>query len=294
MVEVKTMTSDRNQIFISHRSVDAPIADMIKDFLVNTGIPNDKVFCSSLPGNDVNEKISPEVKQQLQKSIINILILSKDYYQSAYCLNEAGVAWYLDEAVAVPIGLPEINHTNMIGFLNNDYKLRKLDNDADISYLYDTAQEKLQVKSVKHSVIARETTKLKNRYTQYIESRYDNQQTDKNEAENTRTVSIGKDEGVLLVYAASDSAGQIMMIRTITQTAPSISAGKYEFVSEDTAKEGARWKTAIEKLEMFGLIEAVGYKREIFNVTHQGYKFAEQVKDIWDIDTDKSPDEYLD
>lgn len=32
----------RNTIFISHRTVDAAVADMIKDFLVNTGIPNDK------------------------------------------------------------------------------------------------------------------------------------------------------------------------------------------------------------------------------------------------------------
>ena len=178
MNEMNTAPNERDQIFVSHRSVDAPIADMIKDFLVNTGIPNEKVFCSSLPGNDVNEKIAPEVKQRLQKSVVNILILSNDYYESAYCLNEAGVAWYLDDAVAVPIGLPEIDHTNMIGFLNSDYKLRRLDNNDDISYLYDIAQEKLQIDTVKHSIITRETTKLKERYTHHIESRGDRNKTE--------------------------------------------------------------------------------------------------------------------
>lgn len=61
----------RDEILISHRSTDAPVADMIKDFLVNTGIPNEKIFCSSLPGNDVGEKISPEVKHicEMQPSI---------------------------------------------------------------------------------------------------------------------------------------------------------------------------------------------------------------------------------
>ncbi|MCR5738435.1 MAG: hypothetical protein K6G43_01295 [Lachnospiraceae bacterium] len=48
----------------------------------------------------------------------------------------------------------------MIGFLNSDYKLRRLDNNDDISYLYDIAQEKLQIDTVKHSIITRETTKL--------------------------------------------------------------------------------------------------------------------------------------
>jgi len=167
----------RNTVFISHRTVDANVADMIKDFLINTGIPNDKIFCSSLPGNDVNERISPEVKRRLKASTINILILSKDYYDSAYCLNEAGVAWYLDEAIAVPIGLPEINPENMIGFLNNDYKLRRLDNDGDISYLYDIAQERLNTEFVKHGIITRETQKLKERYAQYLTTR-DNGTTD--------------------------------------------------------------------------------------------------------------------
>ena len=43
-------------IFISHRTTDSDIADMLLDFLVATGIDRNKVFCSSLPGNDVKKK----------------------------------------------------------------------------------------------------------------------------------------------------------------------------------------------------------------------------------------------
>lgn len=161
----------RDEIFISHRTTDSGIADMIKDFLVNTGIPNDKIFCSSLPGNDVGERIAPEVKAHLQKSAINILLLSRDYYASAYCLNEAGIAWYLEDALAIPFGLPEIDHTNMYGFLNADYKLRRVDNEDDIAYLYDEAQQHLSTNSVSHSTITRETRKLKDRYAKYLSER---------------------------------------------------------------------------------------------------------------------------
>lgn len=74
-------------IFISHRSTDKDVADMLVDFFCGTGIPRNAVFCSSLPGNDINEKISGEVKAALKSSAINVAILSHSYYESAYCLN---------------------------------------------------------------------------------------------------------------------------------------------------------------------------------------------------------------
>ena len=63
--------------FISHRSIDAKIADMLVDFLVGVGISKENIFCSSLPGNDIGEKISGEVKNAIVNSKVNILILSE-------------------------------------------------------------------------------------------------------------------------------------------------------------------------------------------------------------------------
>ena len=128
-------------IFISHRSIDKAVADILVDFLAATGIPKTAFFCSSLPGNDINEKISAEVKAALKNSVLNIAILSRDYYQSAYCLNEAGVLWYREDVPVIPIALPEIDSKNMYGFLNSEYKLRRLDYDTDISYIYDAVSE---------------------------------------------------------------------------------------------------------------------------------------------------------
>ena len=157
-------------IFISHRSTDKEVADMIVDFFSATGISRDKIFCSSLPGNDINEKISDEVKMALKNSAINIAILSYDYYQSAYCLNEAGVLWYNDVPV-IPIALPEINSNNMYGFLNSEYKLRRLDLDTDISYIYDTISEAVSAPHTKVGVVTYENNKLRNRYTDFLKSR---------------------------------------------------------------------------------------------------------------------------
>lgn len=167
----RSVISMRNEIFISHKSEDADAAKIIKDFLVKTGVPNERIFCSSLPGNDVKEKIGSEVKDHLRKAAINILILSRDYYRSAYCLNEAGVAWYLNEVLAIPFGLPEIDRTNMIGFLDNDYKLRRMDKDEDIAYLYDQAKKSVGGSDALHSVVTQEIKNLKEEYLKFLKER---------------------------------------------------------------------------------------------------------------------------
>ena len=161
-------------IFISHRSTDKEIADMLVDFFSNTGIPHSSVFCSSLPGNDVDEKISEEVKAALKSSAVNIAILSCDYYKSVYCLNEAGVLWFLDVPV-IPIALPEISANNMYGFLNSEYKLRRLDSDEDIAFIYDKVSVGISAAQSSHIIVTRETSKLKTRYAAFLANRAEKQ-----------------------------------------------------------------------------------------------------------------------
>lgn len=171
-------------IFISHRTKDKSVADMLLDFLATTGIPRESIKCSSLSGNDVKEKISPEVRDWIQQSVVNFAILSADYYKSAYCLNEVGILWYLHKIPVIPIALPDIDHKDMIGFLNDDYKLRRLDSDDDIAYIYDAVSEAMGVSAAKHSVINTETKKLKDRYKKFCDSRADRSSTEEDDKEN--------------------------------------------------------------------------------------------------------------
>lgn len=157
-------------IFISHRSTDKDIAEMLCSFLVATGVPRSCIFCSSLPGNDVKQKISAEVKLALKTSSVNVIILSADYYNSAYCLNEAGIIWF-EDTLAIPIALPEISPDNMLGFFNDEYKVRCLDCDSDITYIYESICKGTSTKPQTATVIMSEVAKLKKLYSQHIESR---------------------------------------------------------------------------------------------------------------------------
>ncbi|HWP80883.1 MAG TPA: toll/interleukin-1 receptor domain-containing protein, partial [Candidatus Acidoferrum sp.] len=164
-----TVTSP--QVFISHRSTDKAIAEMLVDFLIGTGIPITYIFCSSLPGNDVKEKIPQEVKDAIKKSVVNIAILSHEYYRSAYCLNEAGIFWFLSAITTIPIALPEISSNSMYGFLDDDYKIRRLDNENDISYIYDTVRQATAISQEKSEYITTQISKLKSRYLEIIKNR---------------------------------------------------------------------------------------------------------------------------
>lgn len=168
----------KNLIFISHRTTDKVIADMLLDFLTATGIPRNLIKCSSLPGNDVIEKISSEVRSWIKQSAVNIAILSDEYYKSSYCLNEAGILWYLENTPIIAIALPGITPDNMVGFLNSDCKIHRLDCDTDIAAIYDLIQERIDVKSEKHTVIAAETKKLKQRYTEFCEQQKKQQESE--------------------------------------------------------------------------------------------------------------------
>lgn len=169
-------------IFISHRSIDKEIADMLYDFFVTTGIDKNYIFCSSLPGNDVKEKISVEVKQNLKKSRVNLVILSSEYYESAYCLNEAGIVWFTDDIPVIPIALPEITEDNMYGFLNSDYKIRRLDDANDISYIYDAVCKATFSTQESASVLTKNIEKLIKRYKPFIATRSEIVQKNENDS----------------------------------------------------------------------------------------------------------------
>ena len=119
------------KIFISHRSTDKEVADLLEIFLTKCGISTEHIFCTSLPGNDIKAKIPPEVKEALKNSVVNIAILSQAYYESAYCQNEAGIIWFSD-AEAIVFALPDVDERSMQGFLNDEYKIKRFDSRADL------------------------------------------------------------------------------------------------------------------------------------------------------------------
>lgn len=111
-----------NKIFISHSSKDI---DYVKSFVENIlllglDIPSERIFCSSMEGHGVKsgQYIPDRLKEEINKSSLALLFISKNYKASEICLNEVGAAWAtLEKETVIPMLLPNIDFSE-IGFLD--------------------------------------------------------------------------------------------------------------------------------------------------------------------------------
>lgn len=129
--EIIPMSEEKSgKIFISHSSKDVKYVEEIVDLLVRMGVPNDKIFCSSVPGYDipVSKTIFEFLKEQFLNYSLHVLFIhSSNYYRSAVSLNEMGAAWAL-RSNYTSILLPGFSYDKMIGVVNNQDIAIKLDN----------------------------------------------------------------------------------------------------------------------------------------------------------------------
>ena len=104
-----------------------------------------------------------------KNSVLDVIILSNSYKQSAYCLNEAGIIWFKKDCDNILIGLPEIMPNNMnSGFINNDCVLRRLDNLSDIRIIYKIISNALKINQADEILFNRESRNLQSKYKEIL------------------------------------------------------------------------------------------------------------------------------
>lgn len=81
----------------------------------------------------------------------------------------------------------------------------------------------------------------------------------------------------LLIEASKDLSGNILKMRFIGSSLMIQTNGK-KFAGKGNPKDDAAWEHALKQLCEYGLVSAVGFKGEVFKITHQGYQTAEQLK----------------
>lgn len=91
-----------------------------------------------------------------------------------------------------------------------------------------------------------------------------------------KTVRISDLALDMLMNAVQDKHGMISIGRFIGGS--SFQAGAKSYDVSNGQREIARHQAAVEELEGYGLIEAVGYKRELFRVTNEGYEAIERLE----------------
>lgn len=90
-------------------------------------------------------------------------------------------------------------------------------------------------------------------------------------------VGLTPEAAQLLKAASKDRGGRIMVIRHLGGTL--VQTNGNSFAREGDARSLALWEGAVTELEHEMLIEARGYKREVFAVTSRGYQVADTLPD---------------
>lgn len=130
-------TGENNQkslkIFISHSSNDEKYIKDFIDLFEFMGLSTKEIFCSSVPGYGVglNEDIIEYLLSQFENNKLHIIyVLSNNYYQSCYTLNEMGAAWVLKNKHTTFL-LPGFDFKDIDGVLNKNRIAIKLDDNID-------------------------------------------------------------------------------------------------------------------------------------------------------------------
>lgn len=142
------------KIFISHSSMNKKFATWLTELLDCLGVSRNAIFYSSDFTRGVNTKISESVFQALRNTVVDIIILSNEYKESEYCLNEAGVICFKNgKSDRIVIALPDVTGSIGAGFVNEDYIQHRLSDSIFLDSLINKLYEILR----KHSLIQSDT-----------------------------------------------------------------------------------------------------------------------------------------
>ncbi|MFN7766329.1 MAG: DUF4062 domain-containing protein [Planctomycetaceae bacterium] len=84
-------------------------------------------------------------------------------------------------------------------------------------------------------------------------------------------------EAMELLVTAKNADGRILYVRFMGGSA--LQAGNRSFIEpENSSREDARWKGALDELLERRLVESLGYKAETFQVTKLGYEVGDEIQ----------------
>lgn len=112
-------------VFISHSSKNKDIVDYFVVFLKNIGLKDSQIFCSSIVGQGINngEKLNAAICKSIKQSRFLVYLISKDFMDSSYCMEELGVGWYCSENSSTKcyfLVLPDVfSISELQGFVNS-------------------------------------------------------------------------------------------------------------------------------------------------------------------------------
>lgn len=142
-------TEQKERIFISHSSKDEVFVVKLAQLFELLGVNRNNIFCSSIEGQGVKhgKKIEEAVRNEIIEDKVLIYVISNNFLNSNYCLNELGAGWILSDKRTqnknlFHIKLPDISFDDIKGFIGGSDKCTEC-NDKSITAFVEEFEEVL-------------------------------------------------------------------------------------------------------------------------------------------------------
>lgn len=216
-------------IFISHSSRNIEIVEHFCAALCSLGINKDSIFCSSIPGQGVNngQKLNDGIHNAIASSGLLIYFISYDFIHSAYCMEELGIGWYISQQQQVDcyyLLIPDIAFSEIEGFVNSNidkFTVVSAEHKDDFGLLLENICEKTGIAIPKHSALLNiekvfydaihaslANTIARRKELQLLAEKQTMRENDLNDKISELEAQIEKYEAYLLKYEAREEAIQ--------------------------------------------------------------------------------------
>ncbi len=121
-------------IFISHAKSNKKLADILVDLLeTGIGIPDSDIFCSSLEGLGIpsGTNFVDFIREQISEPKVVILLLTREYFHSSFCLCELGASWVLSHKI-IRLLVPPLDYSDIKSVLTG-IQVHKIDDKSDLN-----------------------------------------------------------------------------------------------------------------------------------------------------------------
>lgn len=254
------------KIFISHSVKDVEIGNKFLGFVESLGFDKNNIFYSSKFHNGVElGKTFPDmVKKNFKESDLIVFLLTSNFYESSYCLNEMGAAWISDEKEIVPVLLGDLSFSDMKGFIDSRTKT--------FSPKYSEPQELFSFFS-KRAPKKFDDNIAKEKYDEFLAASISNVKLLKDD------ISIKSQEILLEIKNSKEKYAIYSNVFNIVQ----IQCNHRDLCANATTEEKIEYKEAVEQLIALGYVESKS-KRNMFKfiyITKKGLDFInEQENDL--------------
>ncbi|MGN6202037.1 MAG: toll/interleukin-1 receptor domain-containing protein, partial [Solirubrobacterales bacterium] len=129
------------RIFLSFAVPDAGLANALVNFLrLGCDLSEGQIFVTARPGAlPIGIQFVDAIRETLDDAAMAVLLLTPSYYESRFCLAEAGAVW-VQQKVHVPLVVPPIDYHDLEGVQLGEQAL-KINSSSALDQLRDLISE---------------------------------------------------------------------------------------------------------------------------------------------------------